>query len=192
MWTSVYRSWPVWHLGLVYVAFGFSYIIYMTFFVKYLASEHHFSREAAGSFFMLMGVFSLACGIVWGGLSDRIGRKHTLVIIYLIQAVAFALFAAGRGSAEFAASAMLFGITAWSIPAIMAATCGDILGPRLASAGLGFVTLFFGIGQAIAPSVAGALADSTGSFSPAFLLAAGVACAGAIAALMLRPVVSNV
>jgi MFS family permease len=192
MWIDVYRSWPVWHLGLVYVAFGFSYIIYMTFFVKYLAAEHHFSREAAGSLFMLMGVFSLACGIVWGGLSDRIGRKRTLVVIYLIQSTAFALFAAGRGTAEFAASAMLFGITAWSIPAIMAATCGDILGPRLASAALGFVTLFFGIGQAVAPSVAGALADSTGSFSPAFLLAAGVACAGAIAALMLRPAVSNV
>ncbi|MBI5052301.1 MAG: MFS transporter [Chloroflexi bacterium] len=29
-WGRVYRSAAVWHLGLVYIAFGFSYIIYMT------------------------------------------------------------------------------------------------------------------------------------------------------------------
>jgi MFS family permease len=68
----------------------------------------------------------------------------------------------------------------------MAATCGDVLGAKLAPAGLGFITLFFGIGQATAPSMAGALADKFGSFSHAFLLAAGVALVGAIAAVGLN------
>jgi HAMP domain-containing protein len=49
-----------------------------------------------------------------------------------------------------------------------------------------FATLFFGIGQAIGPGVAGALADATGSFSPALLLAAGVAFLGGIGASLLR------
>ena len=57
-----------------------------------------------------------------------------------------------------AISAILFGLSAWSIPAIMAAACGDALGPRLAPAALGFITLFFGIGQALGPAVAGAIA----------------------------------
>ena len=35
-WAQVYRAVPVWHLGFVYAAFGFSYIIYMTFFSKHL------------------------------------------------------------------------------------------------------------------------------------------------------------
>jgi predicted MFS family arabinose efflux permease len=185
-WANVYGSWPVWHLGLVYIAFGFSYIIYMTFFVKYLAAEHGYTRQAAGNVFMLMGICSLACGLVWGTVSDRIGRKQTLVIIYLIQCTAFAFFALWHTHAGLALSAVLFGITAWSIPAIMAATCGDVLGAKLAPAGLGFITLFFGIGQATAPSMAGALADKFGSFSPAFLLAAGVALVGAIAAVGLN------
>jgi predicted MFS family arabinose efflux permease len=186
LWSHVYRSGPVWHLGLVYVAFGFSYIIYMTFFVKYLVAGHGFTREGAGRLFMLMGVCSLACGLIWGSLSDRIGRKNTLFFIYLVQAAAFVLFAASRSSAGLVASAVLFGITAWSIPAVMAAACGDVLGPKLAPAGLGFITLFFGIGQAVSPSVAGGLADATGSFSSAFFLAAGVAVAGALGAATLR------
>ncbi|HEY5974747.1 MAG TPA: YbfB/YjiJ family MFS transporter, partial [Geobacteraceae bacterium] len=87
----------------------------------------------------------------------------------------------------FTLSALLFGITAWSIPAVMAAACGDVLGPRLAPAALGFITLFFGIGQALGPAVAGAMADVSGSFAPAYLLAVGVALLGAIAAATLRP-----
>ncbi|MBT4512507.1 MAG: YbfB/YjiJ family MFS transporter, partial [Chloroflexi bacterium] len=70
----------------------------------------------------------------------------------------------------------------------MTAACGDLLGPRLASAALGFITLFFGIGQVIGPSVAGAIADSADTHSPAFIFAAVVAFLGAIGATWLRPI----
>lgn len=185
-WGAVYRSRLVWHIGLVYVAFGFSYIIYMTFFTKHLIAGAGYTPAEAGRLFMLMGWCSLLCGLIWGSVSDAIGRKWALVIVYLVQAAAFALFAWMPTTAGFVTSAILFGLTAWSIPAIMAATCGDVLGPRLAPAGLGFITLFFGIGQAFGPSVAGAMADAAGSFDPAFVLAAAVAVAGAAGSALLK------
>lgn len=184
-WGSVYRAGVMWHLGLVYVAFGFSYIIYMTFFTKYLVAEAHYTPAAAGGLFMTMGWVSLLCGLIWGWVSDLIGRKGALIIVYLIQTVAFGLFALWPSPTGLTLSAVLFGLTAWSIPAIVAAMCGDLLGGRLAPAGLGFVTLFFGIGQALGPSAAGALADAAGSLAPAMLLAAGVALLGAIGSLLL-------
>ena len=186
-WGRVYRSSAVWHLGLVYVAFGFSYIIYMTFFTKHLIAEGGYSQEAAGNLFMTMGWVSLLCGLIWGAISDVIGRRRALIIVYLIHAVSFSLFALWPTPSGFTLSAVLFGLSAWSIPAIMAAACGDVLGPRLAPAALGLITLLFGIGQAIAPSIAGAIADATGSFSAAFLLAAAVALLGALGSYMLRP-----
>jgi len=186
-WGKVYRSAAVWHLGLVYVAFGFAYIIYLTFFTKYLVVKGGYSQEEAGSLFMLMGWFSLLCGLIWGSVSDRIGRKGTLIIVYLIHALSFSLFALWPAPAGFTISAILYGLTAWSIPAIMAATCGDVLGPKLAPAALGFITLFFGIGQATGPSVAGAMADASGTFYGAFLLAGGVSLLGALGAALLRP-----
>ena len=185
-WGRVYRSRVVWHVGMVYVAFGFSYIIYLTFFIKFLVTEGGYSPEGAGNLFMLMGWLSLGCGLLWGTVSDVIGRKGALIIVYLIHAVAFSLFALCPGPVGFTVSAVLFGLSAWSIPAIMAATCGDLLGSRLAPAGLGFVTLLFGIGQALGPAVAGQLADATGSLKLAMLLAAGVAVLGAFAASQLR------
>jgi predicted MFS family arabinose efflux permease len=186
-WGSVYRSVTVWHLGLVYIAFGFSYIIYMTFFIKLLVTEGGYTQPAAGNLFMVMGWFSLFCGLIWGGISDLIGRKNTLIIVYLIQATAFSLFALWTVPIGFTLSAILFGLTAWSIPAIMAATCGDVLGPRMAPAALGFITLFFGTGQAIGPSIAGIIADATGSFFSAFLTAGVVALLGALGSSMLHP-----
>jgi MFS family permease len=185
-WGSVYRSSVVWHLGAVYAAFGFSYIIYMTFFIRYLVGEVGYTRQAAGNLFMVMGWFSLGCGLIWGGLSDRIGRKPALILVYLIHALAFSLFVLWPQRTGTALSAALFGLTAWSIPAIMAAVCGDVVGPRMAPAALGFVTLFFGVGQALGPGVAGALADLSGSFHSSLLLAAGVALLGAGGSWLLR------
>lgn len=189
-WGRVYRSIQVWHLGLVYIAFGFSYIIYLTFFTKRLISEAGYSQAAAGALFMTMGWFSLLCGLIWGGISDIIGRKRALTIVYLVHAVSFSLFALWPTPPGLTLSAILFGLTAWSIPAIMAAACGDVLGPRMAPAALGFITLFFGVGQAIGPSVAGAMADASGTFTPAYLLAGGVALLGALGSLILRPSVA--
>ena len=185
-WDRVYRSRTVWQLGLVYVAFGFSYIIYMTFFTKHLIAEGGYTKNAAGDLFMTMGWVSLVCGLLWGTVSDVIGRRRALIIVFLIHATTFSLFALWPTPAGFTLSAVLFGLSAWSIPAIMAAACGDALGPRLAPAALGLITLLFGIGQAVAPSVAGAMADATGSFFSALLLAAGVALLGAVGAFFLR------
>ncbi len=184
-WGSVYGSPIVWLLGLIYVAFGFSYIIYMTFFIKFLISEGGYTQASAGQLFMIVGWISLFCGLIWGGISDYIGRKLTLIIVYVIQAIAFSLFAIWSVPSGFTVSAILFGLTAWSIPAIMAATCGDILGSRMAPAALGFITLFFGVGQALGPSIAGSLADATGSFNSSFLLAGVVALLGAFGSLLL-------
>lgn len=186
-WGSVYRSAAVWHLGLVYIAFGFSYIIFMTFFYKRLMSDGGYSKEAAGALFMLMGWTSVFCGIIWGSVADALGRKPTLIIVYAIQAAAYLIFALWTAPAGFVIGAVLFGLTAWSIPAIIAAACGNMLGPQMAPAALGFITLFFSIGQALGPVVAGALADASGGFAWAYALAGLVALAGSAGASLLRP-----
>jgi sugar phosphate permease len=187
-WGLVYRSSRVWHLGAVYSAFGFSYIIYITFFIRYLAGEIGYTQTASGNLFMLMGWCSLGCGIIWSGLSDRIGRKTAMILVFMLQAISYSLFALWQSKTGLIFSAVLFGITAWSIPAIMAAVCGDVVGHRLAPAALGFITLFFGIGQALAPTIAGVIADSTGSFAGAFILAASVAFVGCIGSVLLKPI----
>ncbi len=186
-WGLVYKSGAMWHLALIYILFGFSYIIYATFFADYLTSEAGFTKEAAGRLWMLAGLISFVSGFIWGTVSDVIGRKYGLALVYFLQCLCFTTFGLWKAPPGYYLSALLFALTAWSIPAIMAATSGDYVGPRLAPAALGFVTLFFGLGQAIGPTVAGYIGDVTGSYTGAFIIAGLAALVGAGGALSLRP-----
>lgn len=184
-WGRVYRSGPVWKLGLVYIAFGMSYIIYMTFFREQLGDEGGYSSDAAGNLYMIIGWISLACGS-WGYISDRIGRRQALMILYTLHAVAFITFGVWTTTPGFTFSAVLFGLSAWSIPAVVTAASGEMLGARLAPAALGFITLFFGVGQMAGPVIGGAMADAADTFMPAYLFAGGIALLGVAGAWRLQ------
>ncbi|GIS91447.1 MAG: hypothetical protein CM1200mP20_14880 [Pseudomonadota bacterium] len=77
---------------------------------------------------MVMGWCSLFCGLIWGALSDIVGRRFALMMVYLVQAIAYGLVSLWPVSAGFILATVLFGLTAWSIPGIMAAACGDVFG----------------------------------------------------------------
>ena len=186
-WGLVYKSRTLWQLAAIYFAFGFSYIIYSTFFVKHLVKEGAFTAADAGLLWMKIGIVSLASGFIWGGVSDRFGRRLTLVWVFTLQGISFTMFSLSHDLTAIYFSSVLFALTAWSIPALMAALAGDAFGRRLAPAALGLMTIIFGIGQAIGPYLAGVLADSTQSFSSAFVIAGVVALVlGAGGSLALR------
>lgn len=168
----------------MYFMFGFSYITYVTFLVVYLTNEVGLSPQFAGNIFALLGLVSIVSGVLWGWLSDVIGRSYGLALAYGALALSCLILVSGSGTVGFFLSAVLFGLSLASTPTIMTAAVGDAVGGRLAPAALGAVTLLFGIGQAIGPSVAGWLKDSTGTFAGSFVLAAAVLLLGAAEALV--------
>ena len=176
----------VWYLGLVYFFYGLSYIIYMVFFAAYLVKEMGFSQEWAGGLWALVGGLSIFCGIIWGKISDLLGRSRGAALAYLVLGLSYIIYALIKVKFGFYLSAVFFGLTAWSIPTIMAAAAGDFVGPRLAPAGLGFITLFFGIGQALGPALGGYLADVSGSFTLPFLVAGGISLTGMVLSFYLK------
>jgi sugar phosphate permease len=185
-WSTVYRNHAAWYLGIVYFFYGLSYIIYMIFFAAYLVKEMGFSQSWAGGLWATVGGLSVFCGIIWGSISDRIGRSRGAALAYLVLGLSYIIFALIKIKFGFYLSAILFGLTAWSIPTIMAAAAGDFFGPRLAPAGLGFITLFFGIGQAFGPALGGYMADVTHSFTLPFLVAGGISFVGMVFSLYLK------
>lgn len=185
-WGEVVREKEIWKLGVVYFTFGFSYIIYITFFVAYLTSEAALTPQKAGQIFALLGLSSILSGTLWGTLSDVLGRRYGSLLAYLTIALSFLMLALWRTSPGFYVSSIVFGISLSSIPAIMTAAVGDSIGGKLAPAGLGFITLIFGIGQSLGPAIAGWLKDATGTFAWAFVLSAVVSLMGAAGSLLLR------
>jgi MFS family permease len=190
-WKKVYRMKSMWYLGIVYFFYGLSYIIYMVFFAAYLVNEMGYTEAWAGGLWATVGGLSIFCGVIWGSISDRIGRGKGAALAYLVLGTSYIVYALIKTDTGFYLSAFLFGLTAWSIPTIMAATAGDFVGPRLAPAGLGFITLFFGLGQSLGPVLGGYLADVSHSFTLPFLIAGGISFVGMIFSFYLKSPLKN-
>jgi predicted MFS family arabinose efflux permease len=173
------RRVPGW-LGLAggYAAYGLAYSVYTSYLVTALEDDAGFSPGHASAVYTMVGVAFVGGGVLLGPLSDRWGRGRTLVLGYLGMALAILLVPSGVEPLV-TASALLFGAMMSGLPAVIAAHLSDVLTPREFAGAFGRCTLAFGVAQLCGPPLGGVLAESTGSFLVPFLLAAGVAAAGA-------------
>lgn len=174
------------HLGILYLLFGLTYMIYGTFIVTTMVAERGMPEATAGRFWAWVGFFSIFSGPLFGALSDRIGRKKGFMTVFAVQTASYCLAATDLGTWPLYLSIALYGIAAWSIPTIMAAAVGDYLGPAGAAAGFSIITFFFGAGQTLGPSLAGIMAKKTGTFSMSYLMAAAATGSAVLLASFLR------
>lgn len=160
------------HCGAIYFIFGFTYVIYATFIVTVLVNDYGFTEKIAGTFWSWVGLLSLLSGPVFGTLSDRMGRKVGLMLVFSIQTLSYLLVGLQLSGIALVLSIGCFGIVAWSIPSIMIALVGDMVGAENTVKAFGLITFIFGMGQISGPYLAGLLAEKTGDFSVSFLMAA--------------------
>ncbi len=134
--------------------------------------------------------FSLANGIgriVWGSLSDKLGRKLSIIVMAASQGILMFAFIPMAGSEYtlYAASALIgfnFGGNFALFPAITA----DRFGNSSVGANYPWVFLAYGFGGIVFPILGGWLGD-LGNFPLAFSIC-GVACVvGAVAAFLVYP-----
>lgn len=166
------------HLGVIYLLYAATQVVYATFIVTTLVDQHGFSEQAAGRFWAALGALSIFTGPFFGWISDRLGRRTALLIVFSLFTLAYGLVGMDVSMAGLYLSIVFFGLAVWSVPTIMAAAVGDYAGPMHAAGAFGFITLFFGMGQITGPALAGYFADVTGSFQLSFAAcAAGTAIA---------------
>jgi len=176
----------IYHLGAIYFLFGYTYVIYATFIVTTLVQERGFTETVAGNFWSWVGFLSLFSGPIFGTLSDRLGRKAGLIMVFSIQLVAYLLVAFKLPGVFLYLSIGCYGIVAWSIPSIMTALVGDYVGPQRTARVFGFITFIFALGQIAGPAVAGMLAEMYGSFASSFLMAAIFAAFAVLLSALLK------
>lgn len=171
---SVYKNKNVWLIGFGYFCWGFSYIIYSTFLVDYLMTDIGFEKELAGLYFSLGGLVSIISGFLWGALSDRFGRLPTLSTVYLYQGLLLILITVTTNQFLLLLGVLLYGMSLWAAPTITTVAVSEVVNAKLVPIAMGFVTLFFGIGQFISPIVTGAIIDSVQNYMSALFLSAAV------------------
>ena len=148
---------------LVYFIFGFAYNIYATYFVAFMVEEVRLPQNVAGNIWAMFGWLSMVSGLIWGFLSDRLGRRNVLIWNNGLISIALLLPLFFHQLFFIITSTFLFGLTFIGTVTVIAAAIGDQVGEKRASL-YGLVTLIHGIGQLIGTTSGGYLKDLTLSF----------------------------
>ena len=185
--TSVLHAWRfLLHLGIVYALFAATVLTYATFAVTTMVDTLGVTTAKAGLLWAGVGGLSIFSGSLFGAIADRFGHRAGMVSALTAQALAYALIAANTGTLGLYCSIVLFGISAWSMPSIVAAAAGGRLGPEQAAAGFAILTLMFAVGQVAGPAGAGTLAEWTGDFTAAYAVTATLNVLAIVLCLFLR------
>ncbi len=153
----------------IYFVFGFAYNIYATYFVAYLVEEIRLSERTAGNIWAIFGWMCMGSGLIWGYISDRLGRREALLWDNGIIAFSILLPLLLHQPFFLGFSAFLFGATFLGTVTVIAAAIGDQVVEKRASV-YGLVTLIHGIGQFLGTTSGGYLKDLTGSFQLTFVV----------------------
>lgn len=148
---------------LVYFIFGFAYNIYVTYYVSFLVGDRGLEEKTAGFIWSIFGWMSIVSGLLWGFVSDRLGRRSALLWNNGLISVALILPLCFHQTFLLGLSSFLFGLTFLGTVTIIAAAIGDHAIEKKASV-YGFLTLIHGIGQLLGTTLGGYLKDMTGSF----------------------------
>lgn len=163
--------------------------------------------QAGFIFVALLAVGNAGGRILAGMLSDRIGRKPTMMIAFLFQAVLmFSLSAIGRGEWIFAVLSILLGANYGANLTLFPAVTKDYFGLKNFGVNYGWVFTAWGVGGFVLPMMSGKIYDASlaagraalqasggdpkkavGSFATAYLIAGVCLVASAVLSLLVRP-----
>jgi MFS family permease len=154
---------------VMYFIFGFAYNIYATYFVAYMVEEIRLTEKTVGDIWAIFGWMCTGSGLIWGFISDRLGRRKALLWNNGMISLAVLLPLLLHQTPFLALSAFLFGLTFLGTVTIIAASVGDQVVEKRASV-YGLVTLIHGIGQFLGTTIGGYLKDLTGTFQLTFIV----------------------
>lgn len=129
-----------------------------------------------------------ASRITWGWVSDRLGREHTMIVAFILQAIALWMVVqfGSRSSAWFSTTLVLVYFTWGEIFSLFPAMSGDYFGVKNATSNYAVLYTAKGTASIFGAWVGAKLYESTGSWSTGFYASAVLALVAAAIAFGLQ------
>ncbi len=169
-----------WLLALAVAATGVCTMVIVVHQTRMLV-DMGYSLTLASLIFGVQGVLRAGGGLIWGPVSDRIGRSSCVVLICAISLVGLALLwfasllppeAHGLRIALLAGYLLTYGIGFNGISPVYASAVSDRFSGKNLGTILGLLDLGFGLGAALGPWWAGWMFDRYGNYSSVILAVA--------------------
>lgn len=147
------------------------------------------SAAAASTLVIIISIGNGAGRFLWAWLSDAIGRKWVFLIMYLLQAVLFFLIPTLGATSFFLLAALCIVIVSCygggfgTMPAFNA----DYFGPANVGKIYGLMITAWGFGGVLGPILISRIIDTTGSYTNAFYIIAGIMLVSSALPFIIRP-----
>jgi predicted MFS family arabinose efflux permease len=172
---AVSRRWMLTMAGS-YFAAGWGFVISATFTVAIVEREPALAGQGALAW-ALVGLAAMPAVFLWDKVARRWGDTRALLLAFGLQTVSVVLPAVSGSLAAALLGAIGYGATFIGIVSMTLALVGR-RAPQNPGKAMARLTLSYGAAQMVAPLVAGAMAQATGSFKGALWLTAAVMLLG--------------
>jgi len=186
-WREMIRHTQFWMLWIMFVCGAIAGLLVIGILKPY-GLYSGLSATAAANAVGVLALFNGAGRIVWGMVSDKIGRKNAMSLMFLLQGIMM-LVLSEMGSTELTLSiaAAWIGFNFGGNLALFPTTTADFFGTK--NVGMNYALLFtaYGVAGITGPILAGSVFDMTDSYVWAFIPAGAACLIAAVISLSLRP-----
>jgi MFS family permease len=164
------RSFPFWCITIGHLALGTALFLINTHVIAHFVAVGY-EKLAASFYFGLIGFIRIGATIVWGSISDRLGRSEAYGVATLVTAFGVGCMIAMTTDAPLwlvYLAILLYGIGHSAGNPTYGAVIGDIFSGRKIGLIFGFLEISFGLGSAFGSWIGGYLFDATGSYAWSF------------------------
>lgn len=170
---GVYLHKGVLLVAIIYGLIGFAYLIPQSFLFSFIL-ESKIDHFVAGQIMALGGLLSIFSGPLWGTISDKIGRRKSLISTLVIGALSMFIPVLFPVLLGFVISQFLWGITVVGMLSLIQALSTEQVHPSYAPIALGYTTVYFASGQLLGPGLGGWMIDQVGGIPSALYLCGGL------------------
>ncbi|MBP2637912.1 MAG: yhjX 3 [Firmicutes bacterium] len=186
VWTQMLRD-VTWWVVLVMLTCGALSGLMITAFASPIGQQmFKLSPMDAALFVSLVAVSNSLGRIIFGAVSDKIGRSNTIMIMYIISALGMLNLAVTTAVAGFAISAIGVGAVFGGFMSTMPSIISERYGLKNFGVNYGITFIGFSLAAIFGPMTAATVRQSTGTYEQAFWIALGLNIVGLVFAFVFR------
>jgi OFA family oxalate/formate antiporter-like MFS transporter len=136
---------------------------------------------------VVLSAFNALGRIAVGFLSDKIGRKSSMVVVFLLQAVNMFLFAYYQSIPLLITGAAIAGLAYGSLFSLMPSITADFFGVKNLGVNYGLVFSGWGIAAIIGPILGGIVVVKSGTYTMSYIVAGILLLIGTLLVKLIKP-----